>query len=147
MTLNPKWIALVGRIALALIFLVSGVGKIADWNGTAAMMAAQGMPAVPLFLAGAIALEVLGALSIMAGFKTRWGVHALVFFLVPTTYLFHGFWAYQGLELQMQLAHFLKNVGIAGGLLVLAAAGPGAISLDARLAPGGRLGRTQPQAA
>ena len=61
----------------------------------------------------------------------RW-IAALIAFLVPVTLVFHDFWAYQGAEAQLQTIQFLKNVSIGGGLLAIFAAGPGALSVDAR---------------
>ena len=121
---------LAGRLGIGLIFLVSGLGKLASWQGTVAFASAKGVPVIPL--AGATALEILGALSLLVGWKTRWGVAALVVFLVPVTLVFHAFWAYQGAEAQLQAVHFLKNVAIGGGLLTVLGAGPGAFSADAR---------------
>ncbi len=125
---------LAGRFGLSVIFLVSGLGKLASWNGTVAYASAKGVPVI--LLAGATALEVLGALSLLAGWKTRWGVAALVAFLVPVTLVFHNFWAYQGAEAQLQTVQFLKNFSIGGGLLAVLGAGPGAFSVDARRSRG-----------
>jgi putative oxidoreductase len=125
-----KWLQLAGRIALGAIFLLSAIGKLSNWSGTVGFAAGKGIPQA--LLAGATALELLGSLSLLAGFKTRWGVIALVVFLVPVTLVFHDFWAVQGAEQQQQMAHFLKNLAIAGGLLILFVAGPGAVSVDAR---------------
>lgn len=118
-TLAQTWAPRLGRLALGAIFLLSGLGKLADLPGTAAYMRAAHMPAVPVFLVGAIALETLGGLSVITGFKPRWGAVALVVFLIPATFIFHGFWGFQGMERQMQMINFLKNVSIGGGLLYL----------------------------
>jgi putative oxidoreductase len=123
---------LAGRFGLGAIFLVSGLGKLASWSGTVAYAGSKGVPAI--LLAGAVALEVVGGLSLLAGWKTRWGTIALLAFLVPVTLVFHGFWAYQGAEAQLQTIQFLKNVSIGGGLLVVLAVGPGALSVDERRA-------------
>jgi len=125
---------LAGRLGLSIIFLVSGLGKLASWRGTVAFVAAKGVPEI--LLAGATALEILGALSLLAGWKTRWGVAALVVFLIPVTLIFHNFWAYQGAEAQLQSIQFLKNIAIGGGLLAVLGDGPGAFSVDARRSPG-----------
>jgi putative oxidoreductase len=126
-------VLLAARFGVGAIFLVSGLGKLAAWSGTVAYAGAKGVP--PALLAGAVALEILGAASLLAGWKTRWGVAALVVFLVPATLVFHGFWAYQGAEAHLQQIQFLKNVSIGGGLLAILATGPGALSVDARRAP------------
>jgi len=120
----PTWAPRLGRLALGAIFLLSGLGKLADLHGTAAHMRSAHMPAVPLFLAGAITLEILGGLSVISGFRARWGATALIVFLIPATLIFHNFWAYQGMERQMQMINFLKNVSIGGGLLYLLALTP-----------------------
>jgi putative oxidoreductase len=123
---------LVARIGLGAIFLVSGLGKLAAWSGTVAYAGSRGVPAI--LLAGAVALELAGGVSILAGWKTRWGVAALLAFLAPVTVVFHGFWGHQGAEAQLQAIQFLKNLALAGGLLALWAAGPGALSVDGRAA-------------
>jgi putative oxidoreductase len=140
MDVSQKWIRLIGRLALGAIFLLSVSGKLTNWSGTVAYAATKGVPQV--LLAGATALELVGVVLLLAGFKTRWGTAALVVFLVPVTLVFHGFWAVQGAAHQQQLVEFLKNVAIAGGLLVEFVAGPGAFSLDARVrtGPARRLG-------
>lgn len=125
---------LVGRGLLSLIFLLSGFGKIADWSGTAGYMASKNMPAVPFFLLGAILLEIGGGLSVLTGYKARWGALALIFFLIPASLIFHNFWAYEGMEQKMQMINFLKNLSIMGGLLMVVANGAGPISIDERSA-------------
>jgi putative oxidoreductase len=133
MTRKSSAALLAGRLGLSIIFLVSGLGKLASWRSTVAFAGAKGVPEI--LLAGATALEILGALSLVAGWKIRWGVAALVVFLVPVTLVFHDFWAYQGAEAQLQVVQLLKNVGIGGGLLAVLGAGPGAFSVDARRSP------------
>ncbi len=123
-----SWTRLAGRLALGIIFLMSGAGKLAGWSGTVAYAGSKGIPAA--LLAGAVALEILGAISLVAGWKTRWGAAALLVFLVPVTLIFHAFWAVPGAEHQMQMINFLKNLAIAGGLLFVFGAGPGTLAVD-----------------
>jgi len=133
--MNPTcqaWTALSGRILLSAIFLFSALGKIMDWSGTAHHMEQEGMAMVPVFLAGAIAFELLGGLSVLLGLFARYGVWLLIFFLIPTTLIFHDFWVKEGMERMQQMIHFLKNVALMGGLLMVAAFGPGRFSLDYR---------------
>jgi putative oxidoreductase len=136
---NPAqlWASRLGRLALGAIFLMSGLGKLANLSETAAYMRSAHMSAVPLFLTGAILLEILGGLSVITGLKARWGAMALIVFLVPATFIFHNFWAYQGMDRQMQMINFLKNVSIGGGLLSLFAMSPSRLPLrtDSRRAP------------
>lgn len=124
----------VGRAALAAIFILSGISKLGSLGATAGYMAAKGMPFVGFFLACAIAIEVLGGLSVLLGWQARAGAAALAVFLVPATIIFHNFWAAPPAEAQVQMIMFLKNLSIFGGLVFLAANGPGAASLDARRA-------------
>ncbi len=126
---------LAARVGLGVIFLTSALGKLAAWSGTVAYAGSKGVP--EFLLVGAVALELLGGLSVVGGWKTRWGVAALLVFLAPVTIVFHGFWGAHGADAQAQLIQFLKNVAIGGGLLALGTAGPGAVSLDARLASAG----------
>lgn len=122
-----SFVPVAGRVLLALIFFMSGVGKIGDFAGTQQYMAAFGMPLTALFLVGAIVFEIGGALSLMAGFKARWGALALIVFLIPATLIFHTDFADQ-----QQVIQFLKNLAILGGLLMVVAYGAGPWSLDAR---------------
>lgn len=120
-----KFIPLIGRIFLALIFLISGFGKIADFNGTQQYMVSQGMPMTGLLLVFAIIFELGGGLSIITGFKARWGAGALIVFLVLATAVFH-----LDLADRMQMTQFLKNLSMIGGLLLVVGFGSGPYSLD-----------------
>ncbi|HJZ89507.1 MAG TPA: DoxX family protein [Gemmataceae bacterium] len=122
--------ALCGRILLSAIFLLSAFGKMMDWSGTAAGMEKHGMVAVPFFLAGAIALELGGGLSVLLGLKARWGAVALLVFIVPATLIFHNFWAEDGAARMNQMTNFMKNIAIMGGLLTVVAHGAGGFSID-----------------
>jgi len=122
--------ALFGRIFLSAIFLLSAFGKIMDWSGTTQHMAEKGMVATSFFLTVALILEVFGGLSVLFGFFTRWGAAALIVFLVCVTPVFHNFWAEEGMARMNQMQHFMKNAAMMGGLLMVAALGPGRFSLD-----------------
>jgi len=123
---------LFARGLLSAIFLMSGFGKISNWQGTTEFMASKGMPAVSFFLAGAILLELGGGLSLLLGFRARAGAAALILFLIPATLIFHNFWAFEGMDQRMQMINFLKNLAILGGLIQTMVYGAGALSLDAR---------------
>lgn len=122
--------ALSGRVLISAIFLFSGFHKLMDWSGTADTMAMQGMPAVPVFLAGAIVFEILGGLSVLLGLYGRVGAVALIVFLIPTTLIFHNFWAVDPSQQQTQMIHFMKNLAIMGGLFMVAALGTDGFSID-----------------
>jgi putative oxidoreductase len=121
---------LAGRVLLALIFVISGWGKVTGFDGTAAFMASKGMPFPELLLPGAIAFELGGSLMLIAGWKARWGALALLLFMIPTTLIFHNFWAADAAEAQNQMIHFMKNVTIMGGMLYVMAFGAGPLSVD-----------------
>ena len=121
---------LVGRILLGALFIISGFGKISGYDGTAGYMASKGMPMVNLLLPAAIAVELGGGLLLAIGFKARWAALAIFLFLIPTTLIFHAFWGIDPKEAAMQQINFLKNVSIAGGMLMVFAHGPGAYSVD-----------------
>lgn len=116
---------LTGRVLISAMFLQAGLGKIAGFAGTQGYMEAMGVPGFLLPLV--IALEVLGALAIIVGYRTRLAAILLAGFTLLAGALFH--WAPGD---QMQGLLFMKNVSIAGGFLLLAAHGAGEWSLDAR---------------
>ena len=119
-------IMLLARFCIAFIFLMSGLGKVMNPSGTQAYMGQYGMPFTFLFLIGAICVELLGGLSVLTGYKARWGALILFLFLIPTTLIFH-----REFSDQIQVIMFMKNLAIMGGLLLLVCHGPGKISLDA----------------
>ncbi|MGB8064146.1 MAG: DoxX family protein [Candidatus Sulfotelmatobacter sp.] len=124
------YVSFLGRLLLSLIFLFGGLSKLRTWKQTAGYMASKRMSWVPLFLIGAIVLEVGGGISVFLGWETRIGAAALVLFLIPAALIFHNFWANEGMERQIQMAMFLKNISIMGGLLLLVYFGPGPMSID-----------------
>src|SRR5256885_487719 len=96
----PQWVALAGRVLLSAIFVLSGLTKLTNWSGTESQMASHGMPAASVLLLGAIVVEMGGGLALLLGCQTRAAAAALFLFLIPTTLIFHNFWAYQGQEQQ-----------------------------------------------
>lgn len=121
-----------GRVLLALVFLASGTGKLLSWDSVSGYMAAREIPWANFFLAGAVALELGGALSLTLGWKARTGAKALMLVLIPATLTFHGFWHEPEAELREQMLQFLKNLAILGGLLLVSVHGAGPWSLDNR---------------
>lgn len=122
-------VALVGRILLATIFVMSGAGKLADPAGTIAYIGAAGLPLAPLAYAGAVAAELGGGIALILGYRTRTVAAALALFSLLAAVAFHSAFADQN-----QMIHFMKNVAMAGGLLQVVAYGAGRLSLDARIA-------------
>ena len=116
-------IQLIGRIMMALIFILAGLGKIQDPAGTAGYMQSVGLPGILLW--PTIALELLGGLALAVGFKTSYIAFALAIFSVVAAAVFH-----HNFGDQMQMIMFLKNIAMAGGLLLLAVGGSTAFSVD-----------------
>lgn len=123
---------LVGRIFLASIFAISGAAKLLHTPETVAYMTGAGVPAPETLVYVAAGAELLGALALVLGLFSRAAAIGLVLFLVPTTLLFHHFWDLEGAAALTQQVSFLKNVSIMGGLLMVAACGPGRYSVDHR---------------
>lgn len=122
-----RFTELAGRILLAVPFLLSGLGKLGAYGATAAYMSSAGVPGT--LLPAVIATEVLGALAIIIGWKTRTVAVLLAGFSLLTAIAFHRNFADQ-----MQMINFLKNVSIAGGFLLLVANGAGPLSIDRHFA-------------
>jgi putative oxidoreductase len=121
-TIN-KNLHILGRILLAVIFVMAAIGKIKDPAGTTGYMQSVGLPA--LLLWPTIALELLGGIAIAVGYKTRLAVFALATFTIVAAVIFHRNFADQ-----TQMIMFLKDVSITGGLLLLASSGATACSVD-----------------
>lgn len=120
-----SFVPLVGRVLLGLIFVLSSISKLSGFESTEQYMAAHGIPLTGLFLIGAIAVELLGGLSIILGLWARAGAALLFLFLIPATLVFHTSFGEQ-----TQMIMFLKNLSIMGGLLLLATYGSGPYSLQ-----------------
>src|SRR3954471_2805847 len=120
-------IVLIGRILLSAIFILAGFGKLTDISGTAAYFAMYNLPGGSLTAVGSGLIELLGGLAILIGFQTRIAGWVLAVFSVATALIAHMNWADM-----MQLINFQKNLAMAGGFLVLATYGAGALSVDAR---------------
>jgi putative oxidoreductase len=125
-----NYTSLAGRLFLALIFIVSGMGKIGNFDGTVAYMSSHAMPMASILLVGAIVFELAGGLSLILGYKTKYGVLILLIFIIPTTLIFHPFWAVPEEMVKMQTIAFMKNLAIMGGLMTVLVHGPGNLSVD-----------------
>jgi putative oxidoreductase len=125
-------LVVVGRVLLALMFVLSGFGKLTDIGGTAGYIASGGLPA-PAVLAVLVGLlELLGGLALMIGFQARWAALALGVFTLLASVLFHKFWAAAPDQQMVQQLMFMKNLAVAGGMFIVAALGAGPASLDVR---------------
>ncbi|MFY0256122.1 DoxX family protein [Chitinophaga sp. 30R24] len=124
-----KIVPLLGRILFALIFVMSGLNHIS--GAGADMTAAAGVPAAHVLVPIAGLLALVGGVSILLGYKTKYGAWLIVIFLIPVTLALHKFWGVADpMQAQLQMAMFMKNVAMLGGALLLAYFGGGPYSID-----------------
>lgn len=122
--MNPA-VPLIGRILLTLLFFVAGYNKLMNVAGTAGYFGKLGLPVPDLLVWLVIAIELVGGLLILIGWKTRVVAWVMAIFTVATAVIGHKFWVDPS-----QATQFLKNLAIAGGFIMLAYAGPGRLSVD-----------------
>jgi len=140
-----KFIAFLGRLFFSAIFILSGINKIMNWDATeqylvnqmldvlsksyhqgwAKAVFDQILPLAPTLLVIGIIVELAGGLLVLLGIQVRLGAFLLALFLIPSTLLFHNFWALEGVAQQTQMIMFMKNLSIFGGALILLAFGKG----------------------
>jgi putative oxidoreductase len=125
-------LALIGRILIALIFAYFGYRQAVNFGGATAYFGQLGFPLPAVAAALAVTFQLGGALLLIAGWRTRWAAWALVLYTIIATAVAHRFWSSPPGEAFNQSAHFFKNVSLIGGLITLAAFGPGALSVDKR---------------
>ncbi len=111
----------IGRLFISMIFIFSGFSKITGYAATASYMESVGVPSMLLPLV--IALELLGGIAVLIGFKARLISLLFVGFNIVSALIFHQFW-----NDESQMNPFMKNIAMAGGFLMIFAHGPGAYS-------------------
>ena len=116
-------IDLIGRILITALFLLNGIFKISNYEGTIGWMESFGIPG--MFIVPAIILEIAGPVLIVIGYKTKFAAGLLSLFCITTAFIFHN-----DFTDQMQFTSFLKNIALAGGFLILFVNGARSISLD-----------------
>jgi putative oxidoreductase len=125
-------ILLIARIALILLFIIFGLPKISGFSGTVAYMEHLGTPLPTLAAVIAVFMEVAAAILVIIGFFTRPLAILFVFYTLGTAVIGHHYWNMTGDAVMPNMINFYKNISIAGGFLLLAVTGPGAISVDKR---------------
>jgi putative oxidoreductase len=128
-------LVVVGRVLLALMFIMAGFSKLGNISGTAGYIASGGLPLASVLAVVVGLLELLGGIAIAIGFHARWAALALGLFTIAASLLFHKFWAVAPEQAFVQQLMFMKNLSVAGGLFIVAALGAGPVSVDARRAP------------
>ena len=122
-SLNNRYVLAAGRILLVLIYFIGGFGLLTG-NIPVDYAATKGVPAIAVWIG--FAIKLFGGLAVIIGFQTRLAACLLILFTLGTAFIFHPFWA------EGQWNIFWKEISMIGGLLVLAAVGPGALSIDER---------------
>lgn len=124
-----NFIPLAGRILFSLIFVMSGLNHFS--KATIDYAGSQGVPLANILVPISGVLAILGGLSIILGFKTRIGAVLIVLFLVPVTFMMHNFWTVTDPQAhQMQMIHFMKNLSMLGGALIIMYWGGGPLSVS-----------------
>jgi len=122
-----------GRIAIVAIFILSAGNNIPNFNQVVGVMRANNVPYPEFLLPGAIVFLIVGGISILVGYKARFGALLLLIFLGLATYYFHNFWdKIDPQEKQLQMIDFMKNMSLMGTMLFIMANGAGPFSMDAR---------------
>jgi putative oxidoreductase len=124
--------ALVGRILLAMIFILSGYGKITSFAGTAAVMASKGVPFAEVSLVLSIVVELGAGLAIVLGWRAREAAALIFLWMIPVTLIFHNPMGLDPALAKQQMVHLEKNLSIMGGLLGLFAFGAGRFRLTGK---------------
>ena len=122
-------VAVAGRILIGVLFFMSGLSKVAAPAATEGYIASAGLPFPVLAFAASVAVEILGTLLLVFGFKTRFVAAGITVYTLATALAFHTNFADQN-----QLINFMKNIAIMGGLLQVVALGGGRFSVDRVLA-------------
>jgi uncharacterized membrane protein YphA (DoxX/SURF4 family) len=126
-------LALAGRLCLSLIFLTSAYSKIFGWSGNVQYVASRHFTnpiLVILMLGGAAVIELGGALCLISGYQARIAGLVMALYLTAVTLIFHNYWVIVNeMSRATMFMHFQKNLGIIGGLLMVAALGPGSLAI------------------
>ena len=125
-TFTQGAISLLARWLISVIFVTSAYSKIFGWSANVEYMHSKHMPAAGLLLAAALIVEAVGSVCLITGFGARIAATVMFFYMIPVTFLLHEFMS----------VNFQKNLALMGGLLMIAAFGPGGIALGLRFASG-----------
>jgi uncharacterized membrane protein YphA (DoxX/SURF4 family) len=126
------WILLMARVCLSMPFLYSGVDKCWRWTAAQREVAASGVPWPTLFHVAVVATQLGAGASVLIGIEAPLGAAVLCLFLIPVTVLYHPFWKRAGSDLVTEADHFLLNLAVIGGLLMIVGFGGGRLSVFER---------------
>ncbi len=120
-----KSLNIAARLLMAQIFIISGFGKMTGYSATAGYFSSLGLPMPGVLIPLVILVELVGGLALVFGFKTRWVAAVLALYTVASALVAHTHFSDQG-----QMINFMKNLSMAGGLLLLVKYGAGQPSID-----------------
>ena len=123
---------LLGRLLIAAMFLPAGLAKMNAFEGTAGYFASLGLPMPTVALVIAIVVEVLGSIALIVGYQTRAVALVMAIFTLAASFAGHAFWNSPADQMRVMQLMFFKNIAVIGGFLILASAGAGKFSIDAR---------------
>jgi putative oxidoreductase len=130
-TLPKGAVVLLGRLLFALIFLLAAPSHFSQQ--TIAFATSQGVPLAHLAVPASGILALLGGLSILLGYRAKFGAWLIVLFLLPVTFMMHKFWGISDpVAAHTQMAMFMKNIALIGSSLLISQFGAGPLSLDSR---------------
>ena len=131
MSLSERISPLIGRWVIAYFFLSEAWARMAAFDATASVLRAHAVPAAPVLLIVALAVMVLGGLSLVFGMQTRHGAMLLFAFTIVTSVLLHAYWTISVPDARAaDYEIFIRNMAIAGALLLIVGVGPGPLALD-----------------
>ena len=128
-----EYLAALGRILIALIFVRAGINKLGSIDTTAAEMAKAGIPLSNILIYGAILMELGVGLLVMVGLFARCAALALFFYTLTLALIFHAYWNAPAAQARLQASFFFGHLSMMGGMLMVVAFGAGALSLDAMM--------------
>jgi putative oxidoreductase len=124
-----KWLLIAGRVFFVSIFILTSIDQFSAQS--IGYAASKGVPFASILVPFSGIMEIVGALSIILGYRARTGALLLIIFLIPVTLIFHQFWTIQDqMPKQMDMINFFKNLSILGGAFMIAYFGTGELSLD-----------------
>ncbi|MFL5754451.1 MAG: DoxX family protein [Bacteroidia bacterium] len=125
-----KYLVLPGRILYSLIFIMTIMTHFSQRAVDYAIN--NGVPSAGLLVPLSGIIACLGGISILLGYKAKWGAWLIVLFLIPVTFFMHAFWKEtEPMQKQMQMGNFIKNLSLLGAALLIAYFGAGPVSVDA----------------
>lgn len=126
-----QWGPLTGRVLISLVFLMSGLGKVFQFDGQVAYAASQGVPFASLAIMISIIAELAAVTMIIIGYKARLGALILFVWMIPVSIMLHAFWNIEdAMAQQMHMIMFMKNLAMMGAMLLIMAFGPGPKSIN-----------------